>query len=126
MQRLGNRKFSLVCPRQLDKFSVSVDNGNGKLTYPVGMITAEEMAYAGVAFNAVNNSFYLNNGVHNWSFSPYIFGGWDAGEFTLNSSGYFSASIVTGSLGGRPVVSLKQGIAVASGSGTSADPFVIA
>ena len=125
IQRLSNRKLSLVCPRQLDKFTVSADNGNGKLTYPVGMITAEEMAYAGGVIWQTNTSYYLYNGVYNWSFSPSTFHGWYAREFVLSSSGTFGYNYVTGSLGGRPVVSLKQGIAVASGSGTSSSPYVI-
>ena len=125
VQRLNNRKLSLVCPRQLDKFSVSTNNGNGALTYPVGMITAEEIAYAGGVIWQTNTSYYLYNGVHSWSFSPSYFGSWVAGEFTLTSSGPFSTNYVADSLGGRPVVSLKQGIAVASGSGTSSSPYVI-
>ncbi len=125
MQRLSNRKLSLVCPRQLDKFSVSADNGNGKLTYPVGMITAEEMAYAGGVIWQTNTSYYLYNGVNTWSFSPSFFYYWNASGFNLNSSGGFGSYYVTGSPGGRPVVSLKQGIAVASGSGTSSSPYVI-
>ena len=59
VQRLNNRKLSLVCPRQLDKFSVSTNNGNGALTYPVGMITAEEIAYAGGVIWQTNTSYYL-------------------------------------------------------------------
>ena len=125
IQRLSNRKLSLVCPRQLDKFSVSTNNGNGKLIYPVGMITAEEMAYAGGVIWQTNTSYYLYNGVNNWSFSPYSFSTWFARGFSLYSSGYFSTTDVAVLLGGRPVVSLKQGIAVASGSGTSSSPYVI-
>ena len=124
-QRLENRKLNLVCPRQLDKFSVSTNNGNGALTYPVGMITAEEIAYAGGVIWQTNTSYYLYNGVNNWSFSPYGFYFWNAYGFYLNSSGRFSVSGVTDSLGGRPVVSLKQGIAVASGSGTSSSPYIV-
>ena len=125
MLRLGNRKLSLVCPRQLDKFSVSVDNGNGKLTYPVGMITAEEMAYAGGVILQINTSYYLYNGVDNWSFSPLNIIGVNAVGFVLVSNGYISYGGVASPAGGRPVVSLKQGIAVASGSGTSSSPYVI-
>ena len=125
MQRLNNRKLSLVCPRQLDKFSVSVDNGNGALTYPVGMITAEEIAYAGGVIWQTNTSYYLYNGVYTWALSPSDFYRWDARGFYLYSSGNFSAVSVTVSLGGRPVVSLKPGIALASGSGTASSPYVI-
>ena len=125
MQRLSNRKLSLVCPRQLDKFSVSVDNGNGKLTYPVGMITAEEMAYAGAVLWQTNTSYYLYNGVYNWSFSPYNFDFWNAAEFGLRSSGIFGNYYVTGSSGARPSISLKQGTVLSSGNGTSTNPFIV-
>ena len=124
-QRLENRKLSLVCPRQLDKFTVSADNGNGKLTYPVGMITAEEMAYAGAVIWQTNTSYYLYNGVYNWSFSPYLFYSWDAREFNLYSFGGFSGYSVTNTLGGRPIISLKQGTVLSSGSGTSSSPYIV-
>ena len=124
-QRLDNRKLSLVCPRQLDKFSVSADNGNGKLTYPVGMITAEEMAYAGAVLWQTNTSYYLYNGVHNWSFSPSHFSVWAANEFTLRSSGDFSSNYVTSLLDVRPTISLKKGTVLSSGNGTSSSPFIV-
>ena len=125
IQRLSNRKLSLVCPRQLDKFTVSADNGNGKLTYPVGMITAEEMAYAGGVIWQTNTSYYLYNGVYNWSFSPSDFHRWSAIEFDLTSSGNFGSSDVPGSLGARPSISLKQGTVLSSGNGTANTPYII-
>ena len=114
-----------MCPRRVDKFTVGMDNGNGKLTYPVGMITAEEMTFAGGALMQTNTSYYLYNGADNWSFSPYYFYRWYAGGISLNSSGYFGNNYVTWSLGARPVISLKQGTILSSGSGTSTDPFIV-
>ena len=125
VQRLNNRKLSLVCPRQLDKFSVSTNNGNGALTYPVGMITAEEIAYAGGVIWQTNTSYYLYNGVHNWSFSPSTFDAVGAYEFDLRSSGLFSLNYVYTSCGVRPVISLKNGIVLSSGSGTSSSPYIV-
>ena len=125
IQRLSNRKPSLVCPRQVDKFTVGTDNGNGKLTYPVGMITAEEMAYAGGVIWQTNTSYYLYNGVHNWSFSPSTFDAVGAYEFDLRSSGLFSLNYVYTSCGVRPVISLKNGIVLSSGSGTSSSPYIV-
>ena len=124
-QRLENRKLNLVCPRQLDKFSVSTNNGNGALTYPVGMITAEEIAYAGGVIWQTNTSYYLYNGVHNWSFSPSTFDAVGAYEFDLRSSGLFSLNYVYTSCGVRPVISLKNGIVLSSGSGTSSSPYIV-
>ena len=125
MQRLENRKLSLVCPRQLDKFTVSADNGNGKLTYPVGMITTEEMAYAGAVLWQTNTSYYLYNGVHNWSFSPSNYRNWNALKFGLYFSGEFSDLYVTSSSGARPSISLKQGTVLSSGNGTATSPYIV-
>ena len=125
MQRLSNRNLSLVCPRQVDKFTVSMDNGNGKLTYPVGMITAEEMAFAGGVIWQTNTSYYLYNGVYGWLLSPSRFYYWYAGMSYLTSSGYFGIHYASGSLDLRPVISLKKGTVLSSGNGTSTTPYVI-
>ena len=45
---------SLQCPREEDEFSVS----NGKLTYPVALLTIDEVAMAG-GVNGQKNSFVL-------------------------------------------------------------------
>ena len=125
VSRLSSRNLSLVCSRQIDKFTVNASNGNGKLTYPVGLITAEEIGYAGGVIWQTNTSHYLYNGVYTWSLSPSYFYIWNASEFNLYSSGAFSDYYVAGLLGARPVVSLKPGIALASGSGTASSPFVV-
>ena len=125
VSRLSSKDLSLVCSRQIDSFTVSASNGNGKLTYPVGLITAEEIGYAGGVIRQTNTSHYLYNAVYYWALSPYRFGTWDARVFDLYSSGTFGNKRVAGSRGARPVVSLKPGIALASGSGTASSPFVI-
>ena len=124
-QRLDSRKLSLVCPRQLDKFSVSADNGNGKLTYPVGMITAEEMAYAGGVLFQTNTSYYLYNGVYNWSLSPISFDLFSPNVFLLFPEGVIGSASCSISFYIRPVISLKQGTVLSSGSGTATDPFIV-
>ena len=125
-QRLLNKKPSLVCPRQIDSFTVNTNNGNGSLTYPVGMITADEMAFAGGVIWQTNTSYYLYNGAHNWTLSPFNFYYWSADEFSLYSSGIFGIGYgVTGSRGGRPVVSLKKGTELSSGSGTATSPYIV-
>ena len=108
-QRLSNKKPSLSCSRVIDKFTVSSDIGNGDLTYPVGLITADEMAFAGGVKWQKNASYYLYNGVYSWSLSPYNFNNWNANVFDLNDSGNFSNNNVTNSNGARPLFSIKFG-----------------
>ena len=121
---------TLKCQNTKDKFTVNASNGNGALTYPVGLITADEMAYAGgkyfISLSDGNGSFYLYTGQYYWALSPSYFTSSSADGFTLYSSGTLRDSYVDGSRGVRPSVSLQPGIAMTGGgSGTSADPFVI-
>ena len=123
-----NTTPTLVCQNVNDKFTVSSNKGNGALTYPVGLITADEIIYAGAVGNhSSNTSFYLYNynGYSNWALSPYVIDGFFASEFEFSSYVYYS-SVYYSDDGLRPVVSLKPGIKITGGSGTSTDPFVIA
>ena len=123
--RLFNKTPSLVCPRQIDKFTVSTNNGNGALTYPVGLITAEEMAFAGGVVQQTNASYYLYNGINNWTMSPYYFSNWGSLIFYLDSIGAFGTYYGGGLLGIRPVVSLKKGTVLSSGNGSTAAPYIV-
>ena len=120
-----NKTPTLKCQNTKDKFTVDASNGNGALTYPVGLITADEMAYAGGILNTSNSSFYLYTGQWFWALSPYNFSGSGAGGFVLASDGRLSYNFVDTSGGVRPSVSLQPGIGMTGGSGTVADPFVI-
>ena len=124
-QRLLKNSPNLVCPRQIDKFTVSTDNGNGGLKYPVGLVSIDEIIYAGGISQQVNTSYYLYNGVNNWSFSPTCIYRWDVLKYVLNSSGRFDNKIVTSENGIRPVISLKKGTVLSSGTGTATDPFIV-
>ena len=123
-----NKTPTLKCQKAKDKFTVDASNGNGALKYPVGLITADEMAYAGGKYYSssadINRSFYLYTGQDYWALSPYYFNGSNAYGFGLNSVGALS-NYVDVSHGVRPSVSLQPGIVKTGGSGASADPFVI-
>ena len=121
---------TLKCQNTKDKFTMETINGNGALTYPVGLITVDEMAYAGGKYYSsssdANRSFYLYTGKDFWALSPYSFTVSSAGGFNLTFDGVLGSYGVVASNGVRPSVSLQPGIAITGGgSGTSADPFVI-
>ena len=122
---VSNPTPTLKCAQDNDKFTVDASNGNGALTYPVGLITADEMAYAGGVYDTSNSSFYLYTGQTYWALSPSDFTGVLAFEFYLNSVGHLNDYRVTSSYGVRPSVSLQPGIAMTGGSGTSADSFIV-
>ena len=123
---VNNRQPTLKCQNAKDKFTVDASNGNGALKYPVGLITADEMAYAGGVDSTINSSIYLCIGYSFWALSPCVFVGSTAYEFSLANNGSLYYYNVGTSLRVRPSVSLQPGIAMTGGgSGTSADPFVI-
>ena len=121
-----NKKPILTCPEESDKFT-SKDStmGNNALDYPVGLITADEVAMAGGVAGTSNSSYYLYTNQYYWSGSPNIFNsGGDAGEFIVTSSGTLNAYIVNYNYGARPVVSLSSK-AKLSGSGTYDDVYTV-
>ena len=126
--KVSNPTPTLKCAQNNDKFTVNTSNGNGALTYPVGLITADEMAYAGGVHGSsnANSSFYLYTGQYFWALSPSHFDGSNVREFDLLSTGGLNGYYVYRSYGVRPSVSLQPGIGMTGGSGTAADPFVIA
>ena len=124
--RLINKKEpQLTCPTESDKFTVNTSNGNGALTYPVGLITADEVAMAGGKYGSDNSTYYLYTNQDYWSGSPNSLssGGCDF-EFYVRSSGLLLFSAVNNDYGARPVVSLSSK-AKLSGNGTYSNPYTV-
>ena len=121
-----NKSPQLICPTASDKFTVNTSNGNGALTYPVGLITADEVAMAGGVYGSSNSSYYLYTNQYYWSGSPYRFNGLSsrAFEFIVDSDGIIGAGRVSSDDGARPVVSLSSK-AKLSGSGTYSNPYTV-
>ena len=67
---------SVDCINKNDAFTVDdTVNGNGALTYPVGLITADEMTLAGASWSGYYSNNYLKTGQLVWSGSPSYFDG---------------------------------------------------
>ncbi len=122
-----------------DKFSVSqASGGNGKLTKPIGLMTADEVIFAGGLYQTNNDSVYYYRNASGgsptgtnrwWTMSPYRF----LGLFDHAYVFYVSYSIASfldsnyvGSSSGtvRPVISLKSCVQL-SGTGKSDDPYEV-
>mgnify|MGYP005790488329 CR=1 FL=1 len=115
----------MTCTNQNDRFTVDdTSKGNGALTYPVGLITADEVSMGGTVSGSSNSSYYLYTGNYYWTMSPYYFAVGTADEFSVNSLGNLYSDGVYDSYGVRPVLSLKSDISV-TGSGTQNDPFLV-
>ena len=113
----------VACPSVNDSFTTSNSNGNGKLTNPIGLLTADEVNMAG-ATGSSNSSYYLYTNQYYWLGSPDYFDDYSAVEFRVHSAGSLDFNYVSNTFGARPAVSLKPG-ATLSGAGTSENPFTV-
>ena len=99
-----------------------------KINSKVGLITADELAFAGYAWNISNTTTYLQENATDtywWSLSPYGFDVGSAGVWGVNgSAGYFDNYNVRGTYGVRPSISLKSTTNV-TGDGTSEKPYIV-
>ncbi len=110
---------NLTCPNKSDRFTVSEKNGNGALTYPVGLVTGVE------ALLAYSNGSPLSSGYPNWTLSPYDSSDCVIYPIYLNDDVTLSLTLAINRRGVRPSVSLRAGIGYDSGDGSVDNPYVI-
>jgi len=124
---------SYNCSDVRDAFSV--ENTNAKLDYPVSLMTADEIAFAGGVANQTMNTpyaWFISNSVGTqvstywWSLSPCNwYNGrafvwiWFSGTVYLLNDDVDDANAV------RPAISLKSCIKYSTGDGTSESPYEI-
>src|SRR5574344_1299177 len=73
--RLANNYAPIfTCLNQDDRYTTTDDTlGNAKLTYPIGLISGDEMVFAGQVFLKNNYTFYLSSGsTLYWTMTPMI------------------------------------------------------
>ena len=117
-----------TCSQENDKFTVEVENGgNGALTYPVGLITADEIVAAGSGqYKTTNQNYYLYKGDWYLSFSPYFFHGRYAGVFYETGGGLGHDSVDGSGSAIAPVINLKaEYLDKLRGEGTIDNPYFL-
>lgn len=123
--RRNNGQPTLKCANNNDKFTKSTTIGNGKLTKMIGLITSDEVIYAGGKSGTYNQEYYLYSGAWYWTMAPYSYASGLAYVDDVSSEGNLYNGYVNNTYGGvRPVVSLKSD-AISGGSGTAASPFLV-
>ena len=122
-----NYNPSLDCSNESDKFTVDEENGNGALTYPVGLLTADELRFAGSRIYVDNLSYYLCNDQNWWTMSPAMCVEDSFHMFLVNNAGKMSNQNVKiiNSAGVRPSISLAPGVEISSGTGTENNPYIV-
>ena len=115
----------LSCPLN-DSLSVKTTKGNGKLTYPVGIITADEINMAGGTNYSNNMLYYLYSGNSYWTMTPYSFDSWLMSyNMYVSTTGNIEIVSATNEYGVRPVINLDPDKITFTGNGTMQDPYVI-
>ena len=117
----SNKKPILTCPTESDKFTVNTSNGNGALTYPVGLITADEVVMAGFSSGSYLffRSCYNTGSPYSYSGSngtPYAFVYYSCGNMDLNNADSNAAV--------HSVISLASTVEL-SGEGTYTKPYTV-
>ena len=132
----SNKAPTYNCLTTEDKFTITGNIGNGKLTYPIALMTADEISYAGGVYDKNSLTWYYYNSVKSsstgsinwWLISPFNWYGNTAYTFLVygsTHSGVLGNSYVNNTLGVRPVISLKADVVYKSGDGTASSPYEI-
>ena len=131
-----NKAATYGCTATEDKFTVDSAAGNGKLTYPIALMTVDEMVFAGGAYREESAlTWYYYNSVKGsstgkiswWLMSPYDWGANSSvfRTYGSDSPGFLYARRVDDTLGVRPVISIKGNNLWKSGDGTASSPYEI-
>ena len=132
----GGTGPSLICPNdnnggKLSKFTVSdTTNGNGALSgyAKVGLLTADEIAFAGGAYGTSNSTYYIKGNTNSsywWALSPFDFSGYAQVWFVIGVDGDLDFGNVNYYRGVRPSLALVASTKIISGSGTASNPYKI-
>lgn len=117
----GNGGLIESSQTQLDKFSVSTEGGgNGQLTYPIGLPTADEVVFAGVGSgitDARETWLYDNENQGLSTMTPYY------GALVAVLHGGLLREGIYGLV--RPVISLDTCAKISNGNGTASSPYVL-
>lgn len=123
---LDSPQFS--CPQTDDLFTTTAGSkGNKKLTNPIGLLSVDEVVYAGGSAdtNEENIKYYLNNSSSFWTMTPSgVFAG-GTYMYMVGSDGSLAEKAASNSFGVRPVINLKASVKPSSGDGSSGSPYVI-
>ncbi len=129
--RFEEGKPSLSCPKVYAYTVNDTTRGNGKLTYPIGLPTVDELIYAGATKSGSNEDYYLSTGSYYWTMSPQLFkGAYYIYLFTISGSDgnittKNSYSSSTSEIGLRPMISLKHDTEYEGGNGTADRPYIV-
>ena len=138
-QRMVYSKPELSC-QDVDLFTFSSSLvGNNALTYPIGLITMDELLLAGfgggafegvIVYQKKGYNTFLNTGNYYWTMAP-VYGTYAIGDASWTTSVFLKADnrindfVVTANKAYlRPVINIRSDVTI-TGRGTMTDPYVV-
>ena len=129
-----NKQPTYNCTNMSDAFSVN--NASAKLDYPVGLMTIDELSYAGGEYDTLLDApyawYYTNaNGESSYGsaaflpLSPCYWSGYSSGVWRVLGPGVLSDIDMDNSIGVRPSVSLSSCNLISRGDGSPENPYEI-
>ena len=107
-------------------FKCSSDgNGKGVVNASVGLLSYDEVVYAGGYYNQSNYNYYLYNSTYFWTMSPAGFSGSYSSVWGVNATGNIDRDFVDDTYRLRPVLNLTADTQISDGDGTKENPFII-
>ena len=133
----GGTGPSFICPNdnnggKLSKFTVSdTENGNGVLSgyAKIGLLTADEIAFAGGSYGTANSTYYMKGNTNSslwWVLSPFAFNdNFAYGWFVYGNRCLLGGDDIYRNYGVRPSLSISSGVKILSGIGSATNPYKV-
>ncbi|MCM1053752.1 MAG: hypothetical protein NC483_07255 [Ruminococcus sp.] len=106
---------------------IASNQGNNVLENPIGLITADELSYAGVVFNAdcLAKPNFMLTGQPYFTITPsYYVTAYNSRMFVMSSTGFIGLNLTNKIYGVRPVINLRSDVTF-TGDGTISNPYKV-
>ena len=123
-----SKTATLKCTQESNRFSTTTSRGNGNLTYPIALITADEVALAGGKVHAKNEDYYLRTNNYYFTTTPSYFNAAIATAlvYRVNPTGELDQWCrLTHLMGVRAVINIRSDVLISQGDGTIENPFIL-
>ena len=125
----GNANMTLYSSYTPDFKCATDGNGKGQVKASVGLLTYDEVVYAGGYYKQNNSNYYLyNSAIYWWTMSPAGLSDSYSSVWRVDNTGSidYNSFYKGNALSIRPVINLKSDTKISSGDGTKNNPFVVA
>ena len=117
VERINDSNPSITCPGTNNDFG-------GNYHQKVGLLSADEVIYAGGLKDVANTSYFLYSGESFFTMTPAEFYSYHAYLYYVNESGAIGVTETNSVRGIRPVININSTVSVI-GKGTKENPYII-